>query len=292
MSQIDLRAYFARIGYTGPTTPTLETLRAIHRLHPQAIPFENLDPLRGAAVHLELPRIEEKLVHGRRGGYCFEHNLILREVLLALGFRVRGLAARVVWNAPPGAVPPRGHMLLRVGTETEDLIADVGFGGQVLTGPLRLDLRLEQPTPHEPFRLVEEAGQYTLEARLPRAPGEPAAAPAGAAADARALDWRPLYRFDLTEQHPVDYVAVNYYLSTSPASHFTTGLIAARTEPDRRFALRNAQLAIHPMGGETERRTLGSARELRAALEETFGIAVPADPKLDAAFTRLASPPA
>ncbi len=273
MTAIDLRAYLERIGFAGPATPTIETLRAIHRLHPQAIPFENLDPLRGAPVHLEPVRIEEKLVGGRRGGYCFEHNLLLREVLLAIGFRVRGLAARVVWNAPPGAVTPRGHMVLRVGAGDEDLIVDAGFGGQVLTAPLRLDLRLEQQTPHEPFRLVEDAGQYTLEAQLDRA-------------------WRPLYRFDLTEQHPVDYVAINYYLSTSPASHFTTGLIAARTEPGRRYALRNTQLAIHHTGGETERTTLASARELRGVLEATFGIAVPRDPALDAVLDRLATPPA
>jgi N-hydroxyarylamine O-acetyltransferase len=273
MTEIDLGAYFERIGFAGPATPTVETLREILRLHPDAIPFENLDPLRGAPVHLEPARIEAKLVRGRRGGYCFEHNLLLREVLLAIGFRVRGLAARVLWNAPPGAVTPRGHMLLRVGAGDEDLIADAGFGGQVLTGPLRLDLRLEQQTPHEPFRLIEDGGQYTLEARVDGT-------------------FRPVYRFDLTEQHPVDYVAVNYYLSTSPASHFTTGLIAARTAPGRRYALRNGQLAIHHTGGATERTILASGRELRATLEDAFGIAVPVDPALDAALDRLATPPA
>jgi N-hydroxyarylamine O-acetyltransferase len=269
---IDLPAYLARIGLAGPVAPTLETLRAIHRLHPQAIPFENLDPLRGAPVPLEPAQLEAKLVRGRRGGYCFEHNLLLREVLLAIGFGVRGLAARVLWNAPPGAVTQRSHMVLRVAAEGEDLIADVGFGGQVLTAPLRLAPGPAQETPHEPFRLVEEDGHYTLEARLDG-------------------DWRPLYRFDLQEQHPIDYVAINHYLSTSPASHFTRSLIAARTEPGRRYALRNAQLAIHHTGGPTERTTLGSARELRAALEGTFGIAAPDDPALDAALARVLAPP-
>lgn len=270
---IDLGAYLERIGLAGPVAPTLETLRAIHRLHPQAIPFENLDPLRGAPVHLDPGKLEEKLVRGRRGGYCFEHNLLLREVLLAIGFPVRGLAARVVWNAPPGAVTARSHMLLRVLAEGQELIADVGFGGQVLTGPLRLDAGGEQATPHEPFRLAEDGGAYTLEAQLDGA-------------------WRPLYRFDLTEQLPIDYVAINYYLSTSPASHFTQKLLAARTAPGRRYALRNDQLAIHHTGGPTERRTLGSARELRDVLEETFGVAAPDDAALDAALARVATAPA
>jgi hypothetical protein len=50
----DLAAYFARIGYDGPRTPTLETLRAIQLLHPQAIAFENLNPLLAIPVRLDI----------------------------------------------------------------------------------------------------------------------------------------------------------------------------------------------------------------------------------------------
>ena len=66
----DLAAYFARIGYDGPRTPTLETLRAIQSLHPQAIAFENLNPLLATPVRLDIESLEEKLIRSRRGGYC------------------------------------------------------------------------------------------------------------------------------------------------------------------------------------------------------------------------------
>lgn len=266
--RMDLAAYFQRIGYPGPAAPTLDTLREIHRLHPQAIAFENLDPLRGAPVELGIEQLEQKLVRGGRGGYCFEHNLLLREALLAIGFGVRALAARVVWGQPPGALTARSHMLLRVTAEDEQYIADVGFGGQVLTGPLRLAANEEQATPHEPFRLFERDGMLTLESLL-------------------GGSWMPLYRFDLHEQHPIDYTATNYYLSTSPASHFTKLLIAARTEPGRRYALRNNALAIHRVGAASERVLLSTVAELRHALETTFRIAVPVDPALDAALERV-----
>jgi N-hydroxyarylamine O-acetyltransferase len=114
---IDLYAYFARIGYHGERTPTLAALRAIHRLHPQAIPFENLNPLLRWPVRLDAGSLERKLVHEARGGYCFEHNLLLREVLEALGFHTTGLAARVVWTAaaaePHAAPGPRGRLRAR-----------------------------------------------------------------------------------------------------------------------------------------------------------------------------------
>ncbi|MDI9653676.1 arylamine N-acetyltransferase, partial [Burkholderia cenocepacia] len=65
----DLSRYFSRIGYDGPAAPTLDVLRRLHLLHPQAIPFENLNPLTGARVALDLPAIVDKVVERRRGGY-------------------------------------------------------------------------------------------------------------------------------------------------------------------------------------------------------------------------------
>ena len=39
----DLPAYFARIGYQGPSTVSVETLQALQLAHVSAVPFENLD---------------------------------------------------------------------------------------------------------------------------------------------------------------------------------------------------------------------------------------------------------
>ena len=90
---LDLEAYRSRIGYTGALDPTAETLTALHRAHVLAIPFENLDILLGRPIRLDLPSLQAKLVHGRRGGYCFEQNALFAAVLDHLGFEVTGLAA-------------------------------------------------------------------------------------------------------------------------------------------------------------------------------------------------------
>ncbi len=135
---VDLDAYFSRIGYQGERTPTLETLETIIARHTEALPFENLNPFLRWSVRLDPVSLEEKMVRGGRGGYCFEQNLLLKSVLNALGYRVTGLAARVLWNAPEGVITPRTHMLLRVDMGEPPLIVDVGFGGLTLTGVLRL----------------------------------------------------------------------------------------------------------------------------------------------------------
>lgn len=260
---IDLDGYFARIGYAGPRLPTLETLRAIHLRHAATIAFENLDPLLGVPISLDAASLERKLVHDRRGGYCYEQNLLLRHVLDALGFRVRNLAARVVWNAPEGAtVTPRSHMLLHVELDGQALIADVGFGGQTLTGPLRLEPGIEQATPHEPFRIVAAGSEYALQSKIGGA-------------------WSPLYRFDLQEQFRVDYEIVSYYFSTNPKSFFLRALLAARSDTGHRHALFNNQYTVHHANGRSERRIVTSAAEIRTLLQGTFGLNLPETPQLD-----------
>ncbi|WP_251276892.1 arylamine N-acetyltransferase, partial [Enterobacter hormaechei] len=83
------------------------------------------------------------LIHGRRGGYCFEQNGLLERALREIGFPVRSLLGRVVLANPPH-MPPRTHRLLLVEVEGERWIADVGFGGQTLTAPIKLLADIEQ----------------------------------------------------------------------------------------------------------------------------------------------------
>ena len=268
---VDVEAYFQRIGYAGRRDATLETLADLHLHHPQVIPFEDLDPLLKRPVLLNAAAIERKILFSGRGGWCYEQNLLLGNVLQTLGFQVTGLAARVMWNGPEDMVRARTHMLLLI----DDLdggpyIADVGFGGLTLTGPLRLVPDVEQPTPHETFRLLLDAeGVYVLQVRLRDA-------------------WKPLYSFDLQPQLLVDYDVWNWHLCHHPDSPFVNNLMAARVTLDRRYGLLNNKLSIHVLNGESQQTTLASAMELRGTLEHLFGIELPDDPGVEALLRRLA----
>lgn len=263
MSQkVNLNAYFERIGFAGSIAPTLATLELIHALHPAAIPFENLNPLLGLPVSLDLAAIGRKLLTERRGGYCYEHNLLLMAVLRDLDFTVRGLAGRVLWNNPDGALGPAHHMLLAVDIGGATYIADAGFGGLTLTAPLRLRADVEQPTPHETFRFTGGDPDWRLEARI----GE---------------EWRPLYVFDTTERQPADYAASNTWLSSDPASGFTHELRVALSPPGCRLTLRDTRLSTYALGEPTEVSTLTSVEELHVVLTETFGLQLPPAEQLD-----------
>ncbi|WP_428305299.1 arylamine N-acetyltransferase family protein [Lacipirellula sp.] len=272
MSHVNLDAYFQRIGYAGEWTPTLETLQELHRRHAESIPFENLDSLLRRPVRIDLDSIQRKLVEEQRGGYCFEQNGLFSAVLEAVGFRLTRLAGRVVYMGDPHAFPPRTHMLIRVDVGDESYLADVGFGGMVQTGPLRLAVDVEQSTPHEPFRMIRWENDYLMQASIRGG-------------------WVPLYRFTLDPQAPSDYEVGNWYVSTYPESLFVNHLMASRPAPGVRYALRNNELAIHHLGGNTERRTLRTAEEVRAALRELMQIKLPEGAELDTLLERLANSP-
>jgi N-hydroxyarylamine O-acetyltransferase len=251
----DLAKYFARIGYDGPREATLDTLRALQALHPGAITFENLDPLLGRRVHLDLAALQQKLIANGRGGYCFEQNGLFAAVLESLDFRFTTLGARVVYYRPAGA--PRSHMLLKVDLPEGSYLADVGFGGQTPCAPLRLDTTSEQQTPHGPFRVMPAGdGQYEV----------------GALVDG---EWRALYRFLLEPQTAEDHEMANWYVSTHPGSDFRARLFVARHPPGRRLTLLGNQFTIRESGGKTDTRTLRDAQEIATLLEQEFLINLP-----------------
>lgn len=265
----DLDAYLRRIGYSGAREPTLETLRAVHFRHTEALPFENLDPFLRRPVRLDAQSLQEKMVAGGRGGYCYEQNLLLMHALQALGFNAKGLAARVLWNAAVvNSVPPRTHMLLLLDVDGTPHIADAGFGVMTLTGPLRLEADTEQATPHEPYRLQRAGDEYRLEARM-------------------GGDWKPLYRFGLQEQPLPDIEIYSWYVSNHPASRFVTGLMAARAAVDCRYTLLNNEFAAHRLKGGSERRVLATAAEIREVLTGPLRVKLPEGPEVDAALARL-----
>ena len=107
VDRLDLDAYLARIG-ARPGDP----LAAIHRAHLAAIPFENLDVQLGVGVSVDLPDVQRKLVDARRGGYCYEHGILLAAALERLGHTVERRLARIgdpAVVAPAALAPGRGR---------------------------------------------------------------------------------------------------------------------------------------------------------------------------------------
>jgi N-hydroxyarylamine O-acetyltransferase len=257
-SEFRLQDYLARIGHDGPLHADLATLQAIKTAHLDAIPFETLDPWLRRPVKLDLASVKAKLVDGRRGGYCYEHNLLLRTALAAIGFQVTGLAGRVRWMSPPESpLGPKTHMLLKVDLADGAYLADVGFGACLLDAPLQLKTDIEQTTAMGTYRLTERDGLLWLDAK-------------------RQGGWRTMYVFDLQPQIQADYELGNWFTSTNPTIPLTTRLIMERLSGGRRYRLIDRTLSTEARDGEVlSERTLGSARDLNEALRDIFKVTPP-----------------
>lgn len=220
-----LNDYLRRIGLASvPAGADHTALRTVHRAHVTAIPFENLDPLRGVPASLELEALERKLVDERRGGFCFEHNTLLAAALTELGYRVSPLLARV--GRRDGAGPyrrdgdsdlesrPLTHMLLRVRDRDGGVWhADVGFGAGERGGTLL------EPIPFGPGGEYEQAGwRYRV---------EPHRDELVLMARSSAGVWSDMYSFVPEPAPAIDIEVGNWFASTYPGSPFTRRLVVA-----------------------------------------------------------------
>jgi N-hydroxyarylamine O-acetyltransferase len=133
-----LADYLSRIDYSGPVAADLDCLNAIHRQHLLSIPYENVDVQLERCLDLDIERIFEKIVHRRRGGWCYEMNGLLGWALREIGFDVMRMTGGVS-RKEKGDTVLGNHLVLSVDLDGP-YIADVGLGnGLIESIPLRRD---------------------------------------------------------------------------------------------------------------------------------------------------------
>ncbi|MEV2275195.1 arylamine N-acetyltransferase [Nocardiopsis sp. NPDC049922] len=253
--ELDLDAYLERVGLEGDLPPTLDTLRALQRAHLAAIPFENLQLVLDRPIPLDIASLTDKMVRQRRGGYCYEQNLLFAAVLDRLGFTFTALAARVLVGAE-GSARPATHALLKVDVDGSPWLADVGFGGGGLLEPLPLvdgHLEVQGGWPRTLDRTeVVGADEWLLRSHNGR-------------------EWRAMYSFATTAQLPQDYAVFSHYLSTHPRSPFVGRLMAQSVAPGVQHVLVDTKLTTTAPDGSVAEREM-PVDEVVDVLDEVFGI--------------------
>lgn len=253
LSSMDLSAYLKRIDYSGSLEPSYGTLKSLHFAHATHIPFENLDVLLKRPIRLDIESLQDKMVRNRRGGYCFEHNLLFSAVLKEIGFSVTQLAARVRYRS--NRIPPRTHMLLLVNINGSPFVADVGFGAEGLLLPIPFINKKPAQQHAWTYRIIDEDDKWVLQSF-------------------RNDVWSDLYVFTLEQQYQIDYEVASHYVSTHPESRFTQTLTVQQTLPDVRRTIRNNELIIDD-GSSVIINQIPSEDDLLNILDQTFGLQFP-----------------
>jgi len=251
---LSVEAYLSRIGYSGSAPPTLKTLNALQSKHNESVPYENLDIMNGVPLSLDIPRIYDKVVTRRRGGYCFELNGLFAWLLRRLGFGVTEHFARYLRDEP--VLPMRRHRVILTETEGETYICDAGVGAFVPTFPLRLVHYIEQPQRKDIYRIVPDdmLGHVVEEKRC----GE----------------WLPLFSFTMEKQFgTTDFLTASWYCESHPDSVFKKANMVSMRTPTGRMTLDGRTFKI--FDGDTVNVTEADDNgKFERLLKEYFGIVI------------------
>lgn len=211
---MNVKAYFARIGLELPETvvPDSALLKKLQFAHCTAVPYENLDMMRGVPTSLDEDVLYEKIVVDRRGGLCFELNGIFAALLRELGYGVTNLAARYLRGETE--LPMRRHRVLKVQATDGLWLCDVGIGEVCPREPVALLEGVVQEQLGEKYRLEKDSflGWVLM--------------------DYHKGAWRRFYSFTEEPQLVVDYIAPNFYCEKHPESPFNK---------DEMFSLKTAE---------------------------------------------------
>lgn len=252
---LHLSDFLDRIGYRGPVVPTAEALRAIHRAYLLTVPYENLDlhmePRR--ALSLDVAQVYDKIVNGRRGGWCYEMNGLLAWALREMGFAVTLLGSAVGRRENPAAMEDT-HILLKVvvpDAPDEAWLADVGFGNAFL-----------EPLPLRAGESVQEGFVYRL-----------AQDPMGRWWFTNQVHGGAGFDFSLRPFEMNEFAAPCEWLQTAPESGFVRVTVCHRHVPGAIVTLRALTLTT-VTGTERTDRVIGSYDDYATVLRDGFGLAL------------------
>lgn len=240
--------YLDRLGFEGSAAPDLDTLRQIQYRHVTTIPFENLDIMDKIPLDLDADALFEKIVLRRRGGICYEQNLLFLGLLEKLGFCVTLLS-----SMHPKYMVEFDHIFLMVDLEGERWLTDVGFADNCLR-PLRFTLdRQWQDDGRTRYRFKQESDEsYHL---LKLKDGE---------------DFVQ-FIFTLTPRNaPECYERCRWY-QTSPKSRFTQGRLVTLDRPDGRITMVD-EYHLKTKDTEKTKVEIDSHAQFEGYLRDDFGI--------------------
>lgn len=243
----DVRAYLERIGLHEAVANDLTGLNKLICAQLIHVPFEALDVWGcGECPSLHISDLYHKIVTDHRGGYCFELNTLFRWLLNSLGFDAYQVIASLIDVAGEAAPPSHNGIICVIAGEK--YFVDVGFGGPVPFGAMRLD-----ETPQLGFRLKKRENFWYLFRQTTE--GESC-----------------LIRFRDIPAEPCELIPLNFYVSQRPDIHFRHILrVSQRREDGSVCSLVDHELTIHS-AGETQVKQVSNMEELRLILREYFAI--------------------
>lgn len=255
LDRIGLGKMAAQVRNGAPPAPDAATLATLQQAHLWTVPFENLAIAAGdLPLELGIQGLFDKVVSQRRGGICYELNLLYAAALQTLGFSVALRGAR-----HPKYGDDFDHVFLQVDVSDHDvpLLADVGFAVNFLK-PLQLEEGAVQRDGRDRYQLLpapEIGGGYL---RLWMTPGTEGEGEAG-----------EVFTFGPAVYQPSDFLERCTWYCTNERSRFVQGPLVSIDALQGRKTL-SARHYIVTAGGRRTSVDVESPEHYAALLRSEF----------------------
>lgn len=251
---MNFELYLRRIKYTGEVCADLPTLRSLLHHHVFNIPFEVFDIHSRTPISLQVESIYRKVILGKRGGYCFELNILFHRLLQRFGFTVSMVSGRLLHGHGYG--PEFEHLALIVELEGRKWLVDAGYG----------DFSL-QPLAIQPDEIQSDGRTFYQVTDKVIVDGEKYLGVVKWNHSKQAF--RTEYIFTLIPRVEQEFAGMNHFHQTSPKSHFARSLICTLPTKDGRITIINNRL-IRTEHGKKQVKVILNPEHREELLEKYF----------------------
>lgn len=236
-----------------PEQLDIDFLRDLQSKHIARYSFNSLAVVLNQELPLDLPTLFNKIVKKHRGGYCFEHNKLVLTILSELGFDVRLLLAKVVYNRDVDVA--RTHRVTLLDFQGDQYIVDAGFGHFGAHFPVKIELGLEQDQGDSIYRITNNPqGDYCYQVLKDNA-------------------FFTLYTFNLHQYSEAECLPAHFYSHRHPDAAFVNNLVICRKYANDTKSLRNGE--FHQIqGGKTVITNITSTKQLHQIMTTVFELDV------------------
>jgi len=239
--------YFKKIGVK-PKKLSLGLIEEIQQKHLETFTFNNIAVLLNKPLSLDINDIIDKIVTKNLGGYCFEHNKLIHDVLRYLGFDVRILIARVLNNAKVES--PRTHRITLLNFKGKEYLIDAGFGAMSPTKPIEVKNTSSKEQEHF-IRKVKKDEYKLLMLKNKK-------------------DFT-LYSFNLVDYCEADCIMGNFYSEYHPNAVFRNNFVVSKKRKKKTLSFRN-NLYHKSYTNETDIIKIKDSKQLKNLLKNDFNI--------------------
>ncbi|MBU2702721.1 N-hydroxyarylamine O-acetyltransferase [Sporomusaceae bacterium BoRhaA] len=248
-----IEQYLERIQYGSWVAFNEQTLRDLQIAHLTHIPYENLDVLKGIPVSLDSEALFNKMILGKRGGYCFELNGLYSNLLKSLGFRVTNYLGRFIIGY--NSVQMRRHRILKVATNDGVFICDVGVRSESYRAPLYFIEKKVQSDGISEYKLVRDDFYGWI--LCMRESGK---------------DWKKIYGFTEEPQLDLDYVMPSFFCEKHPDSEHNKFRKISIFTANSQIGLVDNELKVYKNAKIDQKKRLQNEEEIHEVLRTVFGI--------------------